>query len=512
MVNISTRKPVIYGIEGSVTDRIYKPGLGNEALKRRFFSELKELMAAANPEQMFSHILENPRAGDNITIAAEEFNRALIYFGQREGLLPANLDYSGDMETAVEAYADRVAVTVFGPYDRVAGGALANTFDAMIHSRINGKNLLDGEFVTVVGEDEAGRVFADSLEGCLDAPRKGKQMEAHIIPVGSDRIIVAGAPLHNAAQNYLDETLVDPEKVKQADVVGIGGYLFFADIGVPHESLNDKVMARIARKILAAISELPEGERPTVVLTPGAQMVAASPLFQQLLEEAAQVTNVVVHANTGEFRRMLRTNDPENPNLDVAWRKEFAARHGDPFKGLVGHALEDAKQPDAERQTPAQFEIAQAYQAAKADANQVALTEGVRRARQWPHDVTFVVTNGGKGAHVASREGFNLAPYPVKKLPPGVKPQTVGAGDNFAAGYELGLALGLDKAGCIELAQSFATAVIQQEEARLPADATRTYRNAGHTLVAGGALVSLDDTPLNRAMLGSMEPRELRRA
>lgn len=468
-------KPCILGVETAVTDLIYRGG--DEVLKQQFFDMLPSLLDESQPRKgLLNHA---PRAGDNILIPAEAFEAALLLFGQQHGLITQ----TGTDDTSHAAAVKEVRTALFGAATMQAGGSLANSFDAMVHSTLNGESLVDGTFITAVGNDESGRAFEASLAGHIKAVHGGKHFVAHIIPTGKDRIIIATPSAVAPCDRFLNADMLNDPAVLNAgtDMVMLGGYLFYT----PHfQAVFDTALSRIEA---LNIERKAEGKNPIkLVLTCAAQAVAAHPDFRAMMHRAACTTDTIIHANTGEFRRLL--------DLDTEWRKPFDAE----WEGLEGAALESAKKGH------------EAYQAAKADANQVAIhrAEVIANMQARPtgdlpgHRTTrlqFVVTNGARGIYVVDADEHRE--YETAKIDPASIVNTVGAGDNFAGGYELGVALGRPEAQSIELAKSFAAAVIQQDPPRLAATLSCDYSSTGKTLQAGGALATLPDQATSKILL-----------
>ncbi|MDD3371858.1 MAG: PfkB family carbohydrate kinase, partial [Alphaproteobacteria bacterium] len=438
-------------IETPVTDFLY--GHAPNAQLRDAF------LASLNPENP-------PRKGDNITISAEEWREKLLDFGRTRQEVRSSLG-SGPVE------AEQVRDIVFGkPRSIEPGGSLANTFDTLVKATLDDKPITDGRFVTAIGEGIAGKVFADSLPGKLVMPEaKGCQLEAHIIPLDGDRIIISLPSFTQPPSDYMSASQLDSVCIdKNTKMVMLGGYMTFTG---KYNQFLDAVLDKVA-----AVSENPK-ERPTIVLTTAAQCIAETQELKTALERASAVSHVIVSANTGEFRRLL--------GVDSDWRKPFEANwwfdtfgnaltHTAPekasllapvmetgiqnlqangWKKLEGCRLEDAKESD------------RAYQVAKLFANERAYRyafDTYCRNKQCP--VTFVVTNGKKGVHVVNGKDGISNNYPVPPAPNGVI-NTVGAGDGFLAGYLLGDIKKLAQEYCVELGFVCSGQIIGRDEARL---------------------------------------------
>ena len=470
--------PQIVAMETAVTDKIYEDTSAHDEQKIEFLRKLPEFVPS---------LKEGPRAGDNIMMLAEDMDHALISFAVEKGWI----DASAIDETNAELTAKQVelaAQQIFGECIMKAGGSLANSFDAMVHSTIAGKSLVDGTFITAVGNDAAGDVFVDSLQGHIAATKRGRSMVAHVIPLpGNDRVIIATPSRDNPSDKYIDQHHLMSDEILNAntDMVMLGGYLNF----VPHfQGLFNTALARI-EQLNEQRAELGK-PKIKLVLTAASQTVAQNPDYQAMFQKACNITDVIVHANTGEFRRLLGN--------DTQWREphEHKWQDGD-GAALTGHALEEAKKADAD------------YQAAKAAANKdtidrfaVPLAQQLNEAG---NHLSFVVTNGSKGTYVVDANGARE--HGVAKIDPSTIVNTVGAGDNFAAGYDLGVALGQSEQRSIELARSFAGAAIQQDAPRLDASMSKHYSGIFAKAELGGALCVLNETPQNTALLMDIKPQ-----
>jgi hypothetical protein len=443
-------------IETPVTDYLYDETKADRTLRDAFF----HLLSPKHP----------PRKGDNLLVPAEEWQNKLVAFGRKNGLplrpyLP------------LAEQATRVRDRIFGkPVSIEAGGALANSFDAIVKTTVDGRSLVDGLFVTAVGEGVSGDVFTRSLAGhLLMPPPQGWPFEAHVFPFEGDRILLSIPSFDNPPSRAMTPALLDQAGITPSTrLVMLGGYMKYTGL---YETFLDKTL-----DLIAATASKPQ-QRPPLVLTTAAQEIAASPELRRALDRAHRVTRVVVSANTGEFRRLL--------DLDTAWRKPFDAAWIRDGKPLKGNDLERAKNEHA------------AYQAAKRAANQVAFEEAFDRySAHTSLPVTFVVTNGKKGVQVVSARGLS-EPYPVPPAPYGVV-NTVGGGDAFWGGYALGLLLNMPEKDCVRLGFVNAGQVIGQNEARLaPRQTMRLVGGKPHRL--GHLAACLD--PANeddRAVLGRL--------
>ena len=472
-----TQTPNILAMETSVTDRVYEADGGNEELKAKFFSNLKSLIPPKEDgEDTFQ---DNPRAGDNIMVFAEDFDHALVKFASEHQLInDKNIDFS-DTEK-LTALAEKASIALFGNYTLEAGGSLANTFDAMVHSRINDKPLINGTFITAVGEGEPAQVFLDSLEGHVAAAQgQHRHMAAHVVPMGKDRIIVATPSLTNDSSQKLTADLLTSEHLNaNTDMVMLGGYMMYTTHG-------KEVFNHALERIEALNEERKEQGKPSIklVLTAAAHPIAENPDFIDIFKRATKTTDVIVHANTGEFRR-LHSNDD-------AWRKP----HNTKWDGMTSHEEEDAKKAD------------QAYQEDKQAANDDTIENfAVPMAQNSKHKLSFVVTNGSKSTYHINDEGYRR--IDTDKLDKKHIVNTVGAGDSFAAGWELGEALNLKTNPKLVLASTFARTAIQQDKARLNANEEQSFDTTGKSLKAQGAIATLDNSSQNREILQSMQPKQ----
>lgn len=422
----NTLRKKFVAVENAVVDLQYHREHGDERLQKEFFKSLKENIEAAGHISPFD---ENPRAGDALLIGAEVFDAACIEFGKEHGLFARIVAHSD------AGKASAVRDIVFGAHDSVSGGSFANTFHTMQKAAINNRPIIDGTFVTCVGEDPYGDIFYNDLEGHIKAKKEGRQMVCHVFPVRNDRILIATPAALNPAEGNITADLFNGLIDETVDRVGIGGFLYFT--GRYDDVLN---------KILNDIHAVKEDIRPDLVMTAASQAVAASPDFRAAFNRAARAVSVTVHANTGEFRRLL--------DMDTDWRKPFEAD----FVGLKGHDLEEAKESHV------------LYQAAKQDANQKALSAAMFLMGdikyQFGHDLKFVVTNGSKGIFTVSL-GEGIKSYKPEKIKKEQIANTVGAGDNFAAGYQIGDLFDLNDEESVRMGAEMAANVIQIAEARL---------------------------------------------
>jgi sugar/nucleoside kinase (ribokinase family) len=420
----------IIAIENAVVDLQYDEAAGNDAFKKDFFANLKSYIESAGFEAGFD---ENPREGDSVLITAEAFDAGLIAFGKKHDILK-----KADEKLDSVAQAEKVCERIFGKSHPTAGGSLANTFATLINMSVNGKKVLRGDFITATGRDEAGRIFEDSLEGHIKHNTVGRQLVCHVFPVNGDRILIATPSKIEPAESFITAGLLEDEITEQTDRVMIGGFLFFTGR-----------FKEIVDRTLELVQALPKGKRPSLVMTAAAQAVASQPLFREEFQRAMTVTDLTIHANTGEFRRLL--------DLDTEWRKPFEKG----FDGLSGHELEDAKKAN------------KAYQEAKQTANIVALGQAQRMAdairEEYGHHTKFIVTNGARSIYTVDADGILM--HKPNKISKDKIVNTVGAGDNFAAGYQLGDIFNMSTQDSVRMGADLSSKVIQIPDARLNTDA-----------------------------------------
>ncbi|MBI1274861.1 hypothetical protein GC177_02685 [bacterium] len=418
-------QPYIVGIESAVTDKLY-PG-GQDELAELFVGSLHRLLPTP--------AIPLPRSigpGDNITVLADDFHRALYQFGLENGLI-APLD--NPTPDAIEATGLGVLEHLFGHPTSAPGGALANSMAAIFASRVDNQPVADGVFITAVGDDAAGQHYVrETGRSHIIAAAHGRQMEAHILPMGPDNRLIVACP-RNAQENSMNA--LTPEFVRSSleqcqrrafghiNRLMVGGYLH----------LLGERYADVMQTIIDFIHTLPQDKRPDVVMTLASHEAAENPVLQDAFLRLSQLTNVTVHANTGEFRRLIgRGIDgglveelglDEQHTFDSVWRVPFDLLwFDDQQQPLQGKALDKAK-----RATPD-------YMTAKEDANRRAFAYASSHlCTHSKHEVNFVVTDGGKPPVIVDSRGAHayegLEPFPDNQ-----PMYTVGAGDAFAGGYQ----------------------------------------------------------------------------
>ena len=445
------KAPHILAVETAVVDLQYPAGGGDDVLKHEFFAHLKELLAENGGIVTFP---ENPRPGDMALVMAEDFDDALVTFAHRHHLMPADQPV-----LPRRMVAESIRERLFGQPVATAGGSLANTFHALVNSRIDGQKLVTGHFTTAVGANRTGQTFIDSLTGHIHCNRKGRQMECHVFPIDGDRILIATPSKADPAEAHIERSLFRHPDGNPAnrDRILVGGFLYFTP------GFHD-----IYDSVIDHLQALPEGKRPSLALTAAAQSIAASPDFRRKIERSWGLTDTVIHANSGEFRRLF--------DMDTDWRKPFEAD----FAGLRGKKLDEAKNAHAP------------YKAAKDAANAAAIAVAIdlcRKLAARKGDLLFVITNGARETFIVDAKGC-LTTHP-NKIDRADIVNTVGAGDNFAAGFQLGHLYGMPHQLSAKIGSDFAAAIIQSPAARLSEKDSMAIRQGQHRMELSGALAKL---------------------
>lgn len=455
--NRATRhKPHVVAMETAVVDWQYPEQGGLDGLKRQFFANLGEMITAGGGTPLFG---ENPRGGDMRLVFAEDLDNALVAFAAHHpGVFG---DGPGEMDAREAGLF--VRDVMFGTPQASAGGSLANSFDALVHARVDGTPVISGIFATAAGLGASGDVFCTSLENSINSARGGRQLECHVFPIDGDRIMLTTPSRTEPAEALITPALLGPGMIENADRVMLGGFLYYT----PHfNAIYDHVLDRIA-----ALEQI---KRPTLVVTAAAQGIAAQDDYRAKIKRAVHTADTVVHANTGEFRRLL--------DMDTQWRLPY-----DPaFEGLTGQVLEKAKKEHAP------------YQAAKAQANQIAISAAHIQAltvkQDTGHDLRYVVTDGPRSIYVVSADGCET--FTPHAVPRKAIVSTVGAGDNFAAGFQFGDLFDMPHAVSASLGSDFAGAIIQSPAARLAASHTHELAGNLRGVTLGGALAHISPTTL----------------
>ena len=423
----------VYAFETAVTD-IHWDG-GGDALKKEYFAKLPELLSKAGVPDQF--IQEAPRGGDQRMVDADAFDKTIDIFRQGK-----RWDGLGT-EKELRNEAKRI---IFGKPTLHAGGSLANTFDAMVKSTIDGRPIFEGIFRTAAGNDAAGQAFADTFGASGDVllSPDHKTMLCHVVPIDGDRILIATPNGDKEAQNLITADNMIKEQqikgIKTADKIMIGGFTCFTPNGF------------YIYDCLASMFDQTQLRRPEFVMTAANQNVVNQEMVQKQIRKIQRITDTTIHANTGEFRRLL--------GMDDHWRHFTEGR----FENFSGHALEEKKQADSR------------YKEDKLEANMNAMRHAMQYASHIKADfgrsTQYIVTNGSKATYqiaLGHRESL-----PTDKVAGSKIVSTVGAGDNHMAGYQIGKALGMTNESAMMLANRFAAAVIQSPLARLDENAEVT--------------------------------------
>lgn len=384
-----------------------------------------------------------PRAGDQMFLPTEHLTLAGNKF------LETRLTGAFNSQPTLE--------NILGKYKIAAGGSLANTVASIANSRIFsnhfGVPLANVKFLTVLDEGPAGEEFAKGMPtGVVTGPKHGQCLEVHVIPFEDDRIMVTAPSLKKATEHYDLSSHVKDEINIDTDMVMIEGFLAF---GEHFNNIGKETLDTIEKinKERAAI-----GRNPVhLVVTASSQPISNLAHYREFIQRAIKTTDVTIHANTGEFRRIL--------DNDERWRNDYDAAHNNPFDGLGGDELEKAKKN------------AEGYREAKTAAN-IDTIENVafNLAHQTPHNLRFVVTDGGNDAYMVTNETYFVhTPSPIDTQ--GKKLYKVGAGDAFMGGFWKAQLVGLDDKKSMEAGDVCAKHVILQPEARISPDLSHGIGN-----------------------------------
>lgn len=430
----------VVAVETAIVDFHYPAKAPREELKQAFISALPRMIQ----EKGFSRQLpmrDAPRKGDMAIIPAEVLDDLCIHFAA-ENWLAIAADVPQDRKAAL------LRETLWGKPVCHAGGSLANTFDAMVYSSMNGIPFYTGTFVTSVGRDDAGHHFMDSFSGHLKCAQGGRQIVSHILPVEDDRVMLTTPSISDSQDAYFDMNLLDDGLLSNADIIMIGGYLD-----------GTGVLEKVIKRVAEIYGEKPQHKMdlpsPQLIVTLASQSVAA----KYNLEHFPQNIDMTIHGNTGEFRRFMKN--------DTEWRERFA-------KSFVDSSGQPLQGRDAERAKNSNVNYINAKQAANDQTSVQA--HAIARLSSPARDLHLVVTNGAKPARIVTSEGIQL--LPSQPMDRNAIKSTVGAGDNHVAGYWIGRKLKLNSLGCLDLAGAFSRAVIQIPEARLSRTAQCTVNGA----------------------------------
>lgn len=374
-----------------------------------------------------------PRPGDAVFLSSEAIAQALERFFKEQGV---SLSQSFNDVSVLQP--------LLGQPEIAAGGSLANTIASIASSQNHGQPLANMKFISVLDEDEAGKTFKDSMPaGTVEGPLYGQSLYVHVIPSNNDRIMIASPSLDKSTDHHDVSEIASQTITDETDIIMVEGFLCSNH---HHEKLFDDVLRAVEN---ANQSRLSEGKPPIhLVITASSQPTAEIDVFRQFVENAIQTTDVTIHANTGEFRRLL--------DNDKDWRVAYNATHGDPFKDIEGKDLEKAKKASSD------------YRAAKTAANVDTIENiAIPMAERSDYTIRFVVTDGGNTGYVLDNDQYiTYEPNPLDK---DKIVNTVGAGDAFMAGFWVGQLSDLPIEDSITSGGIFAHAAIMQQEARLSA-------------------------------------------
>ncbi|MFP4313089.1 MAG: hypothetical protein ACLFR0_02070 [Alphaproteobacteria bacterium] len=413
--NTDTSPKNVLAVLNCVVDHLYAAHSVNHEKMEEFLKSLPETLGLPQ--------METPRAGDTVLLSQSQLEKAA----------KTALQISADFNDAATTLQD-----IFGTPSLAPGGSLANTMATIVTSSKNGTPLVNTTILTVLDEGEAGDIFKNSYpEGVvLEDIVHGECLKVHVVPYDGDRSQFPTYSDHKPAHHPLSVPLFNMVKGGQYDEIYIEGFLADAP-----DFEND------AKTLLTAVSAGNQhrdmmGQTPIRLnITAGAQHICNNPVFRNFVKLASELTDVSIHANTGEFRRLL--------DNDENWRVEAQKD----FQGLSGRELEAAKK------------ASNAYRAAKTQANIHTIEKFMN---EWgsniPYDLECVVTDGGNTGYVVNNDHYyTFTPDPID---PSTIVNKVGAGDAFMAYYRLGRELGLSQIESMKAGGIGATHTLQQEEAR----------------------------------------------
>ncbi len=420
---METKNVVMIG--NAVVDYVY-PKIPVDGIENDFMSAMPDLFPA--------FVKELPRPGDTLFVLAEMMEEGAAKFLKKRGLYNAKAVFNN--KSALEQ--------LFGAHKKYAGGSIANTMAALQHSHIGGKPLVNGKIVSTLSEGADGDTFeAEMPAGSMAGTRYGQGLVCHVLPIGDDRTMVTTPHVtkpstdHNlaidVANNVIDEN---------TDIVMFEGF-------VAHDEAHfEEIFDTMLREIEAANMVRQWMMKPAIqlVLTASSQGVAAMESYQKAVARAVNVTDVTVHSNTGELRRLMQE--------DTAWRKPFEP-------ALAG--ITNARDLDKTKKGLT------GYREAKTQANIDAIL-GAALPMVWKssYNVRFVMTDGGNDAFFVDKNGYQtFAPKPLAKKD---MIGRVGAGDAQMAGFWAAQIAGADIKDSMYSGFAFAAACIKQHEARLSPD------------------------------------------
>lgn len=302
-----------------VVDHLYEAGHVNDHGMEEFLKAIPQ--ALGNPN------MDVPRTGDTVLLSKSQFAAA------------EDIALRAIFQEAAEGQ------KLFKDYKIAPGGSLANTIATIAHSRKDGASIVDTTILTVLDEGEAGQVFKDSYpEGVvLEDVMEGECLKVHVVPYDGDRSQFPTYCDTNPANKGLSPYIAKHVSKGEYDEVYFEGFLadnpgFESDSKTLIWSLG---VGNVERDRLY-------NKPPTrLIVTAGAQHVCNNPAFREFVKEASKYAPVSIHANTGEFRRLM--------DNDEKWRETAEADFR--AQGLQGKALEQAKKASKE------------YRAAKVQAN-----------------------------------------------------------------------------------------------------------------------------------------------
>lgn len=407
------KKHKTFAILNCVVDQLYDADGVNHDNMEAFLKSLPSVLGHTG--------METPRAGDTILLSQSHLKEA------------ASRALGIQDEFNAAALKD-----IFGTPKLAPGGSLANTIATIAASQKGGKALSETRVLSILDDGEAGQVFKNSypdgvvLEDVVD----GECLTVHVVPYDGDRSQFPTFSDTNASTKGLSTHIFGHLQKGEYDTVMFEGFMSDSpNFESDYKTLLTAIgAANMQREMM--------GLEPThLVITAGAQHVCNNPAFREFVKEATKLTRVSVHANTGEFRRLI--------DNDEQWRVNAQKD----FVGLEGRDLEKAKRGSTE------------YRAAKSAAN----IDSIQKVMsEWGADTDFdlelVVTDGPNPGYVVNNDHYiEVTPEP---LDPATIVNKVGAGDAFMAFYRLARQLGLSQDKSMKAGGIGATHTLQQEEAR----------------------------------------------
>lgn len=431
-------------IVSCVVDHLYEDGHLADHHMEEFLKAIPQ--ALGNPD------MDIPRTGDTVLLSKSQF------------LTAEQIALSEIFKQAAEGN-DKL----FRDYKIAPGGSLANTIATIAHSQKDGAPVVDMTVLTVLDEGEAGQVFKDSYPDgvVLEDVVEGECLKVHVVPYDGDRSQFPTYCDTNPSNKDLSPYIAKHVAKGEYDEVYFEGFMadnpgFENDAKTLIWSLG---VGNVERERLF-------GKPPTrLIVTAGAQHVCNNPAFREFVQEATKYAPVSVHANTGEFRRLL--------DNDEKWREtaeaDFLAQ------GLQGRDLEAAKKSSKE------------YRAAKEQANHDTVLKAIKEwGAQTEHELEFVVTDGGHTGYIINNDNyFEFDPDPLDMS---TVVNKVGAGDAFMAFYRLGRDLGLSQGDSVKAGGYGATHTMQQQEARPSIGTAAPGCTGGVALLIDKGLIEISDT------------------